>query len=201
LEGVAQGQVSPEAGHTYAEYLTALLVSQPDVAMIDTFFERETLADLFRLASSTLILSAMPALDTATAALKLMLLSSPQLVADHVTCITSQRLVKRICEACKDTIALADSYRQKLGLAADDVCYAGKGCEQCHYTGYAGLVPIFEILPCTEEIRQALLASSSAKKLRHVMAETGVSSLREDGMRRVKQGVTTVQEVLRATMV
>jgi type II secretory ATPase GspE/PulE/Tfp pilus assembly ATPase PilB-like protein len=121
-------------------------------------------------------------------------------VANHVNCITSQRLVKKICASCKEEVALPEAHRGKLGFAADDHCYTGKGCEQCGYTGYMGLTSIFELLPFTDDVQQAILDACTVDELRDVNARYHLLSLRDDGMRKVKQGLTTVQEVLKATM-
>ncbi len=199
-DDIIQGQISPETGQTYAQYIHYVLDQCPDVVMIDKVFDAGMFREFFHISSGSLVLSSLTAVDTASAAIKLVLMGNSLLVADHVTCITSQRLVGKICEACKENVSLAEAYREKLGLLPEDECYAGKGCEKCGGTGYEGLIPIFEVMPVTHDIQQAIMDSCSVKELRNLMAEQDILSLRDDGMRKVKQGLLTVQDVLKATM-
>ncbi len=202
IDGVLQQQISHETGYSPRQYLQELSFQRPDVLLISRLFEADILQKLFAMASSgTFILCGLHAVDAANAAMKLRLMSQPQLVADQVNCIVSQRLVRKICESCKEQVPLAESYREKLGLSAGDVCYTGKGCEECGQTGYRGVSPIFEIVPMCPEIQQAVLRTSMLKEFRAVMAAHEIVSLREAGMKKVKQGITTVQEALKTTMV
>ena len=200
IDGVIQGQISSDARYSYDQYMHSVFTQRPDILMVDQICEAEMVQPLLQFSSGTLVLSSLPAVDTASATVKLVLMSNSRVVADYISCMTSQRLVRRICDSCKEKISLAGAYREKLGLLSEDECYAGKGCEQCDYTGYYGVVPIFEIMPFTSELRRAVIESCHVKELRHLMAEQGFSSLRDEGMKKVKQGITTVQEVLRATM-
>ncbi len=202
IDGVMQGQIFPGAGLTEAHYLHELLWQRPDVVMMQQIFDASTLKMLLMMAASgTSILCGLQAVDAANAVVKLRLMSQPHAIADHVNCIISQRLVRKICESCKEQIHLAESYRGKLGLSAEDECYAGKGCDECKYTGYKGVIPIFEVMPMLPEIQQAVLQTRMLKEFREVMAANQIVSLRDAGMTKVKQGITTVQEVLKATMV
>lgn len=200
LDGVLQGQLTHRQIDTYAQYLEYAYAQRPDVSLIDTITEPGIATRVLSLSSGMLVLTSLLAVDTASAVFKLIGMSHPDAVAERVNCFTSQRLVKKVCPACKENVPLAKAYREKLGLSSDDECYVGKGCKECEQTGYQGVLPLFEIMPFTAEIRQAVLESRHAKDLRHRLAEQGQLSLREDGMRKVKQGLTTVQEVLKATM-
>jgi type IV pilus assembly protein PilB len=200
IEGVMQGQISQEREETYSQYLQYIRAQRPDVIMVDKVVDAKILQELLDLSASTLVLSSLTAVDTATAALKLVLMSEPRLVVDRVSCITSQRLVRRICESCREEVPLAETYREKLGLLPEDKCYVGKGCDRCDNLGYVGLLPIFEAMPFTSDIKQAVIEMRNVRELRNLLADKGILSLRDDGMRRVKQGLTTVQEVLKATM-
>jgi type IV pilus assembly protein PilB len=200
IEGVTQGQVNEAAGYTYTQYLHHAFTQRPEALMIDKLCGAKMAQDALLLSSGSLVLSSLSAEDAASAAIKLALLTNPQLVANHVNCITSQRLVKKICTSCKEEVALPEAHREKLGFASDDHCYTGKGCEQCSYTGYMGLTSIFEVMPFTDDVKQAILDSCTVDELQDVNARYHLLSLRDDGMRKVKQGLTTVQEVLKATM-
>jgi type IV pilus assembly protein PilB len=200
IEGVMQGQISQEREETYSQYLQYVRAQRPDVIMVDKVFDTKILQELLDLSARALVLSSMTAVDTATAVLKLVLMSEPRLVVDRVACITSQRLVKKICESCREQVPLAETYREKLGLLPEDKCYAGKGCDRCDNLGYTGFLPIFEAMPFTADIKQAVIEGRDVRELRNLLADKGIFSLRDDGMRKVKQGLTTVQEVLKATM-
>jgi len=200
LDGIFQGQVAQHSTATYAQFIDYARAQRPDILLIDAISEPDMAKQVFSLASGMLVLSSLMAIDTASAVIKLVCLCTPDIVAEQVNCITTQRLVKKICPVCKEKISLAKAYREKLGLSPEDDCYAGKGCEHCEYTGYHGVVPLFEVMPFTSEMKQVVLESQHVKDLRYHFAEQGQVSLREDGMRKVKQGLTTVQEVLKATM-
>ena len=200
IEGVTQGQVDEESGHTYEQYLRYVFSQRPDIVMLDKMFDAQMTQKLLLFSSGSLVLSSLSAEDTASAATKLIFISNPKLVVDHVNCITSQRLVRKICESCKEEVALSEAHREKLGLSAEDRCYSGKGCDQCGHTGYKGFTSIFEVMPFTEGIKRTIIGSGTANDLRNISASNNVLSLRDDGMRKVKQGITTVQEVLKATM-
>lgn len=200
INGITQGAVREETGQTYEEYLHYAFHQRPDVLMLDRVPAPEILQHLAMLSSGSLVLTSFPAQDTANAAVKLRLFTSPGFLGTYVKCITSQRLVRTICESCREEVALPAPHREKLGFGADDHCYAGKGCERCNQTGYIGMTPIFEVMILTESIKLALMKSCSISDLRALQTEEHVISLRDDGLRKVKQGFTTVQEVLKATM-
>lgn len=200
IQGITQGQFHNGTGQTYAHYFSSLAGQRPDVVMVDKIFDETDFQEVIRLASSSLVFSTIPSIDAASAVVKLALMGSPEAVATYVTCIIAQRLVRKICDACKEEVILPDQHREKLGLAPDDRCYSGKGCELCANTGYKGRLPIFELMLFTDGVKQAVMESPTAHELRIRNAEQHVFSLRDDGMRKVKQGVTTLQEVLKATM-
>ena len=200
IHGVSQGAVREAAGQTYEEYVHYALHQRPDVLMIDRVTAPEIFRKLATLSSGSLVLTSFPALDSASAAVKLRLLTSPGLVENYITCITAQRLVRTICESCREEVALPAQHRQKLRFGPDDHCYAGKGCDRCDQTGYIGMTPILEVMRVTEAVKHALMRADNAADLRALQAEQHVASLRDDGMRKVKEGITTIQEVLKATM-
>ena len=202
MEGIFQGQPSGEAGSSRELFALRLVEQAPDVVMLDHVFDSK-IADLFlQLASGSLVLSSLTASDSASAFMKLSALTSPELVLERVRCFSAQRIVRKICDECKELVVLAEAYREKLGLEAQDECYVGKGCEQCGQSGYNGLIPIFEFLPLTEVAGQVLRESQTIQECRHqLLQNVGLRSLRDAGMEQVRQGVTTVQEVIRTTIV
>jgi len=113
----------------------------------------------------------------------------------------AQRLVRLICKNCKEIDAGADmaSLKAEFGAEVPDVLYHGKGCRNCQGTGFRGRQGVFEMMPVTEEIKHLILERVSAGTIRKVAVEQGMNSLRQDGWRLVREGRTTVQEVLRNT--
>lgn len=200
LDGMMQGQIAEDADHSSTQYLHYALRQSPHIVLLPQFYEFQEFHHLAALAARSLVLSSFAALDTASAVMKLLVLTSPEFVVQYVNGITSQRLVRKICTNCKEEIGLPEAHREKLGLSVYDRCYAGKGCDDCGQTGYQGMTPIFEVLPLTDPIQQALLKGCTVHELRALSAEHHMLSMRDDGMRKVKQGITTLQEVLRATM-
>lgn len=202
LNGMIQGEASLEAGDGYDEYLRDLLAQKPPVAMLDQVYDREMAAAVMRLSASTLVFASIGAADTASALVKFRAFGgAPEFIASRLRCVTSQRLVKKICDACKEEVELSDAHREKLGLQANETCYAGKGCERCGQTGYNGMTFLFEAFPYGDTLISAMTSAASTREIRTMLAEAGIPSLRDDGMQKVKQGVTTIQEVLRATMI
>ncbi|MCP4397018.1 MAG: Flp pilus assembly complex ATPase component [bacterium] len=202
LEGVSQGQTSGEAERSYEFFARTLLKQSPDVLMVDHIFDANMAELLLQLASGSLVLSSLIATDTAAAFMKLSALTTPELASERVRCFSAQRLLRTICGTCKEQVVLADAFREKLGLESQDECYVGKGCEQCGQSGYKGFVPIFEWLPLTETSRQILRESQTVQDCRNLLLQKNtIRSLRDSGMEKVRQGVTTVQEVIRTTIV
>ena len=201
LSGAIQGETSLAAGDGYADYLRDLLAQKPPVAMVDQLFDREMASAVLHVAASAIVVTSISAADVASAIVRLRAFDAPEFVASRVRCVTSQRLVKKICDACKERVELSDAHREKLGLRHDETCYIGKGCDQCGQTGYNGSTFLLEVFPCGDALVSAMTGTASAREIRALLAEEGIPSLRDDGMQKVKQGVTTIQEVLRATMI
>jgi type IV pilus assembly protein PilB len=200
IPGVTQGLVREEAGQTYAEYLHYAAHQRPDVLMVDRVPSAEMFQRLALFSAGSMVITSLPAFDAASALVKLRALTSPAFVAGHVACITAQRLVRAVCEHCREEIVLPPHHRQKLGFGPDDQCYVGQGCDRCQQTGYAGMTAIFEIVRVTDPVKQALMRLDTADDVRALLAEQRIPSLRDNGMRKVKQGLATIQDVLKATM-
>ena len=202
LEGIFQGQPSGGSETAREQFVQRLLEQAPDVVMFDRVYDPQMAELLLQLASGTLVLSSLIATDSAAAFMKVSALTTPELVLERVRCLSAQRVVRKICEECKEQVVLADAYRAKLGLEPEDVCYVGKGCKQCGQSGYSGVVPLVEFLPLTESTRELLRETRTVQECRwQLIQEGGIRSLRDAGMERVRQGVTTVQEVIRTTIV
>ena len=204
LEGVPQVQVNEKTGVTFATTLRALLRQDPDVMLVGEIRDGET-AEIATQAALTghLVLSTLHTNDAPSALTRLLDLGiEPYLVASTVEAVLAQRLVRKVCEACAGRVAIGALELRELGVdpaAASDGTRRGSGCAECRGTGYRGRVGIYELLVLDDEFRAALAGRRSAADLRTLAERSGMRPLRADGMRLVLDGVTTPEEVLRAT--
>ena len=204
LEGVNQVQVLPKIGLTFAHALRSFLRHDPDVILVGEIRDVET-AEVAINASLTghLVFSTLHTNDAVTAATRLLDMGiEPFLISSSVEGVMAQRLVRRICPDCKeeyepDPAALPADFQYEPGRKL----YRGKGCRRCLNKGYLGRVGIFELLVMNEELREVIVQRGSAGKLLEVARRHGLSLLREDGFEKVRQGLTTVEEVVRETRV
>jgi type IV pilus assembly protein PilB len=128
----------------------------------------------------------------------------PFLVATSVHLIVAQRLVRRICTFCKEPIELPAVALAELGFTEREIStlelFKGRGCDRCSQTGYKGRLGLFEVMSVDDEIRELILSGASAVELRQKSLENGMIGLRESGRRKIRDGVTTVDEVMRETV-
>jgi len=198
LAGVMQIQIRPEIGFTFANALRSILRHDPDIMMVGEVRDLET-AELAIRTSLTghLIFSTLHTNDSPSGATRLLDIGiEPFLVASSVNAFISQRLVRIICPSCKEEMTdkemVPEAYK-KMKL------YHGKGCEDCKFIGYKGRTAINEIMVVSEPIRELILAKASASQIKKKAQEEGFKILREAGIEKVKQGLTTLEEVLRVT--
>jgi len=203
LRGINQIQVSTKAGLTFAMGLRSILRHDPDVVLVGEIRDHET-ADIAVQASLTghLVFSTLHTNDAPGAATRLIDMGvEPYLVTSSVEIIVAQRLVRLICPKCKapdpsaDRAMLADEMDGKL----PEVFYRGTGCRHCQESGYRGRTGVFEMMPMTDEIRALILEHAPSGTVRKVALQQGMSSLRDDGWRLVREGRTTIEEVMRNT--
>jgi general secretion pathway protein E len=204
LAGVPQVPVNEKVGLTFANALRALLRQDPDIMLVGEIRDQET-ADIATHAALTghLVLSTLHTNDAATALTRLVDLGiEPYLVASTVEAVLAQRLVRRICERCSREVPLTSEERSALATVAPDMTHAhvGAGCAACRNTGYRGRTGIYELLVMDEELRAVVHEDVSAGRITKLGLDKGMRLLREDGIRLVREGVTTVQEVLRVAM-
>jgi len=203
LEGVTQVPVNVKAGMTFAGALRSLLRQDPDVLMIGEMRDGETAAIAVQAAlTGHLVFSTLHTNDAASAMTRLADLKvEPYLIAATLEGVLAQRLVRKICPECRerykpDPGAVALLAQQPVGHVALE---RGRGCAACRHTGYRGRTGLFELLLVIDEIKQALLKSPNAGVLRDIAQSQGMTTLRQDGWRKVQAGLTTVEEVLRVT--
>jgi len=203
LRGVNQIQVSLKAGLTFARGLRSILRHDPDVILVGEIRDHET-AEIAVQASLTghLVFSTLHTNDAPSALTRLVDMEmEPYLIASSLEAVVAQRLVRVICENCKEPFQPADlsALQAELGADMPDVFYKGRGCRECSGTGYLGRIGIFELMIVTDSIRTHILSRSSSQQIRKLAVEQGMNSLRLDGWRHVTAGRTTIEEVLRVS--
>ena len=203
LRGINQIQVNTKSGLTFGSGLRAILRHDPDVVLIGEIRDRET-ADIAVQASLTghLVFSTLHTNDAPGATTRLIDMEvEPYLVASTVEMILAQRLVRLICPKCKEEAPQEEvnKLRDEFGSEVPDVLYRGRGCRNCQGKGYRGRQGVFEMMPVTDEVRALVLERASSREIRKVAMRQGMSSLRSDGWRLIREGRTTPEEVLRMT--
>ncbi len=200
LGGISQVQVNIKAGLTFAACLRSILRQDPDVILIGEIRDLETAEIAFQAAmTGHLVLSTLHTNSSlATLARLLDLGVDPYLITSSVNLILAQRLARRICTRCKETYTPSSGLFEKLRLDDPNMtCYRGRGCQACGQTGYAGRVGIYELLRMTPTIKELIHRKSTEAELRKAAGLAGTRFLLEDAMEKVRQGITTMEEVLR----
>ncbi len=213
LKGIGQMHVNPRIGLTFASGLRSILRQDPDVIMVGEIRDLET-AEIAIQASLTghLVLSTLHTNDAPSALVRLIDMGiEPFLVASSVSLILAQRLVRTICPSCKrgyEPSALERSYFTDIaatgvsgagGRESTFLLYRGTGCDRCNQTGYLGRTGIFELFVVGDEIRPMITEKIDAQSIKNAAVERGMKTLRRDGLEKVMQGLTTLEEVLRVT--
>ncbi len=200
---IRQTQVNPKAGITFATGLRGILRQDPDVIMVGEIRDKET-ADVAVQAALTghLVLATLHTNDAPSALSRLTEMGiEPFLIAGSVVGIIAQRLVRLVCPKCKEAFPPDSETVKTLGLAPEDRLHRGSGCGHCQETGYKGRMGIFEILVVNRRIRELVEARASADEIKKTAVESGMRTLREDGLVKVRRGLTTLEEVLRVSEV
>jgi general secretion pathway protein E/type IV pilus assembly protein PilB len=203
LKGINQIQVNTKSGLTFAAGLRAILRHDPDVVLIGEIRDLET-AEIAVQASLTghLVFSTLHTNDAPGAATRLIDMGlEPYLVASSLETVVAQRLVRVICKDCKMEVPEVEAklLREEWGDLLPPVLYRGGGCRTCAGTGFRGRQGIFEMMPVSDEIRSLVLHRAPSHEIRKVAARQGMSSLRQDGWRIIREGRTSVEEVMRNT--
>lgn len=202
IMGVNQVQVNPKAGVTFASGLRSILRQDPDVIMVGEIRDRET-AEIAIHAALTghLVFSTLHTNDAAGAATRLIDMGiEPFLIASSAIGIMAQRLVRKICERCKQPSAASPELLRSLGIAPGPVdFYRGEGCPACKNTGYQGRVGLFELMELNDAVRGMIVAKASSASIKSAAAQAGFRTLRQEGLIKAAHGITTVEEVLRVT--
>ena len=203
LEGITQTQTHDKIGMTFATALRALLRQDPDVIMIGEIRDHETAHIAVQAAlTGHLVLSTLHTNDAPSSITRLVNIGlEPFLVGAAINGVLAQRLVRRLCVHCKQQARPSEEraeYLQMQGMDPDGV-FVAVGCDRCRGSGYSGRVGIYELLTVDDQLRDVIARNPNVAEFRRMCIERGMVTLREDGMRKVAKGLTTVEEVLRVT--
>lgn len=203
LKGVNQIQMKPQIGLNFANTLRHIVRQDPDIIMIGEIRDLETAEVAIQSAlTGHLVFSTLHTNDAPSALTRLLDMGVESfLLSSTVRGILAQRLVRVICPECKEPdLSIADKEELKmLGTGNSITLYIGKGCEKCAYTGYYGRAGIFELLEVNDGIRKLILKNSDSNQIREIARQNGMKTLLEDGIEKVRTGMTTLSEVLRVT--
>jgi type IV pilus assembly protein PilB len=206
LPGINQVQIRENIGLTFAASLRAFLRQDPNIILVGEIRDFET-AEIAVKAALTghLVLSTLHTNDAPSTINRLMNMGiEPFLVSSSVNLLCAQRLVRRICTQCKQEHPSPPPALVKVGYSAEDARTAvplhGAGCDRCNNTGYKGRVGLYEVMEVTDGLRELILVGASGLELRRKALEEGMISLRMSGLQKIKDGVTTIEEVLRETV-
>jgi type IV pilus assembly protein PilB len=201
--GINQSQVQTEIQRTFGVLLRAMLRQAPEIILVGEIRDAETAEIAIRAAlTGHLVFSTLHTNDAPSAIPRLIDMGvKPYMVASSVQAIMAQRLVRTICTNCKEPQEVPEPMLHAIGLAPEDIegitLFHGTGCNRCNRTGYYGRLGIFELMEMNADLRNLTFAKAATGEIREKARSYGMLTLREDGLRKVIQGVTTVEEVVR----
>ncbi|MDH3216733.1 MAG: ATPase, T2SS/T4P/T4SS family, partial [Candidatus Krumholzibacteria bacterium] len=204
LDGINQVNVHEEIGLTFAAALKAFLRQDPNIVMVGEIRDMETASIATKAAlTGHLVLSTLHTNDAASSINRLIDMGiEPFLVASSVNLIVAQRLVRRLCDKCKQEVTLHEETLRELGIPESPeelTVFQAKGCVSCNDTGYSGRQGLYEVMPISPGIREMILERKSTAEVKHTAIKESMLTLRLDGLEKFKKGVTSLEEVLRET--
>ena len=206
LHGINQVQMHEDIGLTFATALRSFLRQDPDIIMVGEIRDLET-AEIAVKAALTghMVLSTLHTNDAAQTVNRLINMGvEPFLVANSVNCIIAQRLARKVCKKCRVEIDPPAEALRDLGMKMEEIgtfpVYETAGCDECSNTGFKGRVALYEVMPIGEEIKELILGGASATALKREANRLGMDTLRMAGLNKLKEGITTINEVVRSTM-
>jgi type IV pilus assembly protein PilB len=206
LPGINQVQMKEQIGLNFAAALRSFLRQDPNIILVGEIRDFETAEIAIKAAlTGHLVLSTLHTNDAPSTISRLMNMGiEPFLVATSVNLIQAQRLIRRVCKNCKKEHPTPHEALVEIGFSAEEAkalkTYKGRGCPSCNDTGYKGRIGLYEVMEITDEIRELILIGASALELRKKSIEDGMISLRESGLQKIRNGLTTIEEVLRETV-
>jgi type IV pilus assembly protein PilB len=199
IHGISQGQINNAAGFTFAAGMRAILRQDPDIIMLGEMRDKETCEMAIQAAlTGHLVFSTLHTNDAPGAFTRLLDMGvEPFLVTSCVKAVLAQRLVRRICEKCRQQVQLTDAILENIGIVAGTPFYQGKGCQACNGTGYKGRLAIFEVLVPDDNVSKMILEHKSSEEIKaYAIQGLGMATLRRDGLEKALAGLTTVEQVV-----
>jgi type IV pilus assembly protein PilB len=207
LPGINQVQMKEQIGLNFAATLRSFLRQDPNIVLVGEIRDFETAEIAIKAAlTGHLVLSTLHTNDAPSTINRLMNMGiEPFLVATSVHLIAAQRLVRRVCQNCKDEVEMAPQALINLGFSQEEVgthfkVLKGRGCDKCNNTGYKGRVGLVEVMAIDDDLREMVLSGASAIDLRKKAIVNGMITLRRSGLFKIKDGITTIEEVVRETV-
>ncbi|WDN90719.1 hypothetical protein BuS5_03690 [Desulfosarcina sp. BuS5] len=199
IKDVTQIQVNPKAGLTFANGLKSILRHDPDIMLVGEIRDSETASISIQAAlTGHLVLTTLHANRASQVFSRLIDMGIEAFLASaSILGSMSQRLVRKICPACKEIIKSDSSFLKMFNVNADTDFYSGAGCKLCNYTGYKGRIGIYEIMQINDEIQHLILTKAPVVQLENAAAQAGFKTMTEDGIAKAKAGLTTIEEIIR----
>jgi type IV pilus assembly protein PilB len=205
LAGITQVGVNNKAGMTFAAGLKSMLRQDPDIIMVGEMRDQETAMIAIEAAlTGHLVFSTLHTNDAPAAVARLMDMGvEPFLIASATVGVMAQRLLRKVCDRCKQPYEPPRDAIKRLGMNLEEIekskvtFFRGRGCEFCKGSGYKGRVGCYELMPVTDKVRELILAHASAYAIREAAIEAGMKTLKEDAMEKILLGITTLEESLR----
>jgi type IV pilus assembly protein PilB len=204
--GINQVQMHEEIGLTFASSLRSFLRQDPDIIMVGEIRDFETAQIAIQAAlTGHLVLSTVHTNDAPGTITRLIDMGiEPFLISSAIILILAQRLIRKICVDCREPIKVHAQLLIDLGVPPDEVksfsTFKGKGCPICSNTGYKGRLGLYEVMPMKDEVKELILARASTSEVKKEAMRLGMKTLRQSGIQKIREGVTTIEEVLKATV-
>jgi type IV pilus assembly protein PilB len=203
IEGITQVQTNPKAGLSFANGLRSMMRADPDIIMVGEIRDRETAQIAIEAAlTGHLVLSTLHTNDAPTAISRLIEMGiEPFLVSSAIDCVVAQRLARTLCPNCKKPVTVPTEVLRENGFDVAEPIEAWEpvGCSRCASTGYKGRIGLYEVMTITDEIRGLAVERASADRIAQAAVANGMRRLRDDGLEKVKLGITSLAEVARVT--
>ncbi|HDZ27614.1 hypothetical protein LCGC14_0447410 [marine sediment metagenome] len=206
MPGINQVNIKDEIGLNFATSLRSFLRQDPDIMLVGEMRDYETVDIAIKAAlTGHLVFSTVHTNDAAGTIMRLVNMDvEPFLIADSLALIVAQRLVRRLCKKCREEQKLAPEALVDIGFSPEEAgkvkAFKTKGCSACNDTGYKGRTGLFEVMEITDRIREIILSKGQPREIKAVAIKNGMISLRQSGLTKIKDGVTTIEEVLRETV-
>ncbi len=207
LQGINQVQMKEQIGLNFAAALRSFLRQDPNIVLVGEIRDFETAEIAIKAAlTGHLVLSTLHTNDAPSTISRLVNMGiEPFLVATSVNIIQAQRLIRRICSECKEEVHIPVEGLVEVGFSKEEAAelkiYKGRGCENCNKTGFKGRVGLYEVMEITDDLRELIIIGASAMELRRKAIDLGMVTLRESGLYKIRDGITTIEEVVKETVI